>query len=438
MIKASSFIRESTELVRRLLIFYGMGAAVLIATCLVVLKLADNRQLMIHQTESASTLVEAGLVASLANPDRQALLESYVRKTLANGSLGLDVLFVLNREGRIVLSSRPAWLNLMIYDGLFRRAEFSNPQFGQIAQCFEDSRPNCVSLASEDLPSLNSSFTIYRPVFRPSSDMGLPREPYLVVATFSGGVVMASFLQEVLPLLLLALLLAALLSFSLWFVLQALLLPRLSQAAQTDGLTRLMNRSAFMDAAMDLLAEGEERGSSHVFAIMDVDHFKRINDTYGHDCGDVALVSVAAILATVMRSDDLVCRFGGEEFALLLATDEPAGRKVLERLRLQLEMSRVAYNGREIPVTVSIGAAATADCGYNLDYLYTSADRCLYAAKQGGRNRVEWASAESIGRLQLSAPEAPLGEVATTFQATPSMTMTSNPVATVIHRAIPN
>jgi diguanylate cyclase (GGDEF)-like protein len=438
VIKASSFMRESTELVRRLLIFYGIGAAVLIATCLVVLKLADNRQLMIHQTESASTLVEAGLVASLANPDRQALLESYVRKTLANGSLGLDVLFVLNREGRIVLSSRPAWLNLMIYDGLFRRAEFSNPQFRQIAQCFEDSRPNCVSLASEDLPSLNSSFTIYRPVFRPSSDMGLPREPYLVVATFSGGVVMASFLEEVLPLVLLGLLLAALLSFSLWFVLQALLLPRLSQAAQTDGLTRLMNRSAFMDAAMDLLAEGEERGSSHVFAIMDVDHFKRINDTYGHDCGDVALVSVAAILATVMRSDDLVCRFGGEEFALLLATDEPAGRKVLERLRLQLEMSRVAYNGREIPVTVSIGAAATAECGYNLDYLYTSADRCLYAAKQGGRNRVEWASAESIGRLQLSAPEAPLGEVATTFQATPSMTMTSNPAATVIDRAIPN
>ena len=438
MIKASGFIRESTDLVRKLLVFYGLGVAALIAATLVVLELADNRQHMIHQMESASTLVESGLAASLANPDRQALLESYVRKTLANGSIGLDVLFVVNREGRIVLSSRPAWLNLMIYDGLFRRSEFSNPQFRLIAQCFEDSRPNCVSLASDDLSSLSSSFTTYRPIFRPSTDLGLPREPYLVVATFSGGIAMASSVQEMLPLILLALLLAALLSVSLWFVLQALLLPRLSQAAQTDGLTRLMNRSAFMDAAMDLLAEGEERGSSHVFAIMDVDHFKRINDTYGHDCGDVALVSVAAILATVMRSDDLVCRFGGEEFALLLATDEPAGRKVLERLRLQLEMSRVAYNGREIPVTVSIGAAATAECGYNLDYLYTSADRCLYAAKQGGRNRVEWASAESIGRLQLSAPEAPLGEVATTFQATPSMTMTSNPVATVIDRAIPN
>jgi diguanylate cyclase (GGDEF)-like protein len=438
VIKAQSFIRESTGLVRRLLILYGLGAAALIAATLVVLKLADSRQHMIHQTESASALVEAGLAASLAKPEQQALLQSYVSKSLANGSIGLDVLFVVNREGRIVLSSRPAWLNLMIGDGLFRRAEFSNPQFRQIAQCFEQSRPNCVSLTSEDFPSLSSSFTTYRPVFQPSTDLGLPREPYLVVATFSGGVVMATFLQEVLPLVLLALLLAGLLSLSLWFVLQALLLPRLSQAAQTDGLTRLMNRSAFMDAAMDVLADGEERGTSHVFAIMDVDHFKRINDTYGHDCGDVALVSVAAVLATVMRSDDLVCRFGGEEFALLLASAEQDGRKVLERLRLQLEMNRVAYNGREIPLTVSIGAAATAECGYNLDYLYTTADRCLYAAKQGGRNRVEWATADSVGRLQLRSSGSDLLEGTTPLQTLSSIPMDSKPVSTGIDRAIPN
>jgi diguanylate cyclase (GGDEF)-like protein len=409
VIKASSFIRESTELVRRLLVIYGLGTAVLLAVTLVVLKLADSRQHMIHQTESATSLVESGLGASLSPSDRQDLLESYVSMTLAHGSVGLDVIFVVNREGRIVLSSRPAWLNLMINDGLFRRAEFSNPQFRQIAKCFQDSRPDCVNLASEDFPSLSPSFTAYRPVFKPSSDMGLPREPYLVVATFSSGVVMAAFLQEILPQLLVAFLLAALLTFSLWIGLRVLLLPQLNQVAQTDGLTRLMNRSAFMDAAMDLLADGEQQESAYVFAIMDVDHFKRINDTYGHDCGDVALLSIAAVLATVMRSDDLVCRFGGEEFALLLASDEQAGRKVLERLRLQLEMSRVAYNGREIPVTVSIGAVATAECGYNLDYLYTSADRCLYAAKQGGRNRVEWASAESAGRLQLRASEHPQG-----------------------------
>lgn len=405
MIKAPSFIRESTELVRRLLLIYGFGAAMLIAVSLLLLKLANSREHMIHHTENATSLVESSLGASLAPSDRQVLLESYVRKTRAQGSLGLDVLFVVNQEGKIVLSSRPAWLNLTIDDGLFRRAEFSNPQFRQIAKCFQDSRPDCVKLASEDFPSLSDNFTTFRSVYKPSNDLGLPREYFLVVATFSAGMVMASLVQDMLPLLLLALFLAALLSLSLWFVLRVLLLPQLSQAAQTDGLTRLMNRSAFMDAAMDLLADGEEHGSSHVFAIMDVDQFKKINDTYGHDCGDVALVSVADVLATVMRRDDLVCRFGGEEFALLLPTDEQAGRKVLERLRVQLEMSRVAYNGREIPVTVSIGAAATSECGYNLDYLYTCADRCLYAAKQGGRNCVEWASAESSGRLRLSAPQ---------------------------------
>jgi diguanylate cyclase (GGDEF)-like protein len=424
VIKTPSFLRESTEFVRKLLVFYGLGAAVLIAVSLVLLKLADSREHMIHQTESATSLVESSLGASLAPSDRQALLESYVQETRAHGSLGLDVLFVLNREGRIVLSSRPAWLNLTIDDGLFRRAEFSNPQFRQIAKCFQDSRPDCVSLASEDFPFLSDSFTTFRSVYQPSDDLGLPREHFLVVATFSGGMVMASLVQHMLPMLLLALFLAALLSLSLWFVLRALLLPQLSQAAQTDGLTRLMNRSAFMDAAMDMLADGEEHGSSHVFVIMDVDHFKRINDTYGHDCGDVALVSVAAVLATVMRSDDLVCRFGGEEFALLLATDEQPGRKVLERLRVQIEMSRVAYNGREIPVTVSIGAAATSECGYNLDYLYTCADRCLYVAKQGGRNRVEWASAESAVRLRLSPPQQ-------------SQALPLSPEESVIDRTIP-
>lgn len=152
---------------------------------------------------------------------------------------------------------------------------------------------------------------------------------------------------------------------------------------------------------MDLLAEAEERNGELVFAILDIDHFKRINDTHGHDCGDVALVSVAAVLATVLRPDDLICRFGGEEFALLLSTSKDQGRKVLERLRLQLEMNRVGYNGHQLPITASIGAAATEDCGHNLDYLYNAADKALYVAKRAGRNRLEWSDPQSLSRLQL-------------------------------------
>lgn len=405
MIKAQSFIRESAELVRKLLLFYWLGSAVLITTSLVMLKLVDNRIHMIQQTESAASLLESVLGSSLPDPNRQILVESYARRMNEAGSIGMDVLFLVNRDGRIVYSSRPAWLDLMIYDGLFSRGEFDNPEFRDLASCFRERKPDCVNLASEDMPSPSFSFTTFRPIFQPSSDLGLPRKSYLVVATSSNELILSSFVQDILPLLLTGLLLATLLAACLWLLLSVVLLPRFGQAAQTDGLTKLMNRSAFMDSAMERLAEAEESGVPLVFSILDVDHFKRINDNYGHDCGDVALVSVSAVLATVMRTDDLVCRFGGEEFALLLATDEDAGRKVLERLRLQLEMSRVAYAGREIPVTVSIGGACTTECGYNLDYLYTSADRSLYAAKQAGRNRVEWASSDSAGRLQLTFSE---------------------------------
>jgi diguanylate cyclase (GGDEF)-like protein len=405
LIKAPSFIKESTAFVRKLLLLYWLAAAVLLGLSQVALNWASNRQTMLLQADSATNLVESLLATPVSTANRQFLIKAYVRNMVDQGVIGVDVLFVVNREGRIVYSSNPAWRDLMIYDDLFRRAEFANSPFRRLAICFQGEGSDCVTSVSSDFPALDGSITTYRPVFRPSPDLGLPREPFLVVATFSGAIPFTALMQDILPQLLLSLLIAGVLSAGLWFAIRGLLLPRLSEAAQTDGLTRLMNRAAFMERALEALAEAEQRGSPLVFAILDVDHFKRINDSYGHDCGDVALVSVSAVLATVMRADDLICRFGGEEFAMLLATDEQAGPKVLERLRLQLEMSRVAYNGREIPVTVSIGAAASSECGYNLDYLYTSADRCLYAAKRGGRNRVEWTRSESAGRLQLTATD---------------------------------
>jgi diguanylate cyclase (GGDEF)-like protein len=404
VIRIPGFVRESSEFVRRLLVVYWIGACLLLGLSFLSLRMLESRQRMVDQVDDIAALVESALSIAPADLNRQALIEAYSRKQIDDADLGLDVLFVVNREGRIIYSSRPAWLNLMIFDGLFGGATFDNRHFNQIVSCFRASQADCVSLRSDDFASSLASFTASRAVSQPSIDLGLPREPFLLVAVYSGNIALSALVQDFLPLLLLAILLAGVLTAALWLVMRWVLLPRLSRVAQTDGLTKLMNRAAFMEYAMDLLAEAEERGDPLVFAIMDVDHFKRINDTYGHDCGDVALVSVSAVLATVMREDDHVCRFGGEEFALLLAVDQEPGRKVLERLRLQLEMSRVAYDGREIPVTVSIGAASTTECGYNLDYLYTSADRSLYVAKQGGRNRVEWAKTQSVGRLQFGWP----------------------------------
>jgi diguanylate cyclase (GGDEF)-like protein len=405
VIRPRSFVRESSGFVSRLLLFYWLGSAALITLLLAGVRCVEKHQRSLLMAENAINLVESTLATSTSAKNRQALIEASATSSIGNGEIGLHSLLVLNRDGKIVNSSRPAWLGVMIYDGIFRGSGFNNPNFREIADCLRNSRPDCVSLSSDQFPSLGRGFTVYRSVFKPSAALGLPREPFIVVATtYSDSIEHTSLLLEVLPLLVLALAVAALLSAVIWLSMRTLLLPRLSLAAQTDGLTQLINRTAFMESAMEVLADSEEAGLPLVFAILDVDHFKRINDSYGHDCGDAALVSVAAVLATVMRGDDLVCRFGGEEFAVLMATDEQAGRKVMERLRLQLEMNRIAYAGREIPVTVSIGAAATSESGYNIDYLYTSADRALYAAKQAGRNRVEWASSRSVGRLQLSPP----------------------------------
>jgi diguanylate cyclase (GGDEF)-like protein len=222
------------------------------------------------------------------------------------------------------------------------------------------------------------------------------------MVNFDSGVLIGDVLQDLLVLLSISVLISTLLALALWFMLSGSLLPQLLEASQTDALTQLMNRTSFMELAMDLLAEAEERNGDLVFAILDIDHFKRINDTYGHGCGDAALASVGSLLLTVTRPEDLVCRFGGEEFAMLLAAPRDAGAKALERLRLQLEMNRLLFNGHRIPLTVSIGGAATSQCGYNIDFLYNAADKALYAAKRAGRNRLEWNAGDLVSRLPYS------------------------------------
>jgi len=108
---------------------------------------------------------------------------------------------------------------------------------------------------------------------------------------------------------------------------------------------------------------------------------------------------VAEIFCTVTRPVDLLCRFGGEEFALLLEGSRQSAGRALERMRLQLEMSRLSFGGHQLKLTASFGAAATAECGYNLDYLYNTADKALYVAKQSGRNRLEWSDGRILSRL---------------------------------------
>ena len=277
----------------------------------------------------------------------------------------------------------------------------SDLDFKDIVKCFRHSAGDCFDMTSADWHVHIGGISVVRPVSMPSMDLGLPRRPFLVISNFESGILLSEVLQDMPWLIVLSLLIAGLIVGSFWFALSHSLLPQLMESTHTDPLTQLMTRTSFMELALDRLLHAEESRVEVVFAILDVDHFKQINDTHGHGCGDDALASVGSLLLMVNRPSDLVCRFGGEEFALLLMAPRDSASKLLDRLRLQMEMNTMPFNGHRLRITASIGAAATSECGYNLDYLYKSADKALYEAKRGGRNRIEWSTGDLITRLPL-------------------------------------
>ncbi|GAB1691181.1 diguanylate cyclase [Krasilnikovia sp. M28-CT-15] len=164
--------------------------------------------------------------------------------------------------------------------------------------------------------------------------------------------------------------------------------------AATDPLTGLYNRRFFQDVLKDESARCARSGQPIAVVILDLDHFKRINDRYGHPAGDAVLVQVADRLRRTARAGDVVARFGGEEFVCLLNdTDEDAALELAERLRHALRSTPVDIRpGLAIPITASVGVAGTPAEG-NLaaadpDQLIAEADRALYRAKSAGRDRV--------------------------------------------------
>jgi diguanylate cyclase (GGDEF)-like protein len=169
--------------------------------------------------------------------------------------------------------------------------------------------------------------------------------------------------------------------------------------ASTDGLTALPNQRAVKDTVRRMVAQ-TSRALAPLSAIMfDLDHFKQINDSYGHDRGDDVLAAVGAVLAESVRASDFVGRNGGEEFIVLLpATDTEAALVVAEKIRAAI--SGISVTGVDRAITASLGVATIPQHASDGDQLVRAADRALYLAKTNGRNRVEAGNATARGTLE--------------------------------------
>ena len=164
---------------------------------------------------------------------------------------------------------------------------------------------------------------------------------------------------------------------------------KLSRLTMVDGLTGALNRVGMERMGERVLMRARQSQRSVSVVMVDADYFKAINDTYGHPVGDEVLRHLANILAAQVRPGDLVIRYGGEEFVLILdGSSQEDARQVAERLRQVIEESHVAAGGADIRYRVSIGLSCSDKAGHALDELVSKADVALYRAKQEGRNRV--------------------------------------------------
>ncbi len=157
-----------------------------------------------------------------------------------------------------------------------------------------------------------------------------------------------------------------------------------------DGLTRAFNKRHFLERLQVEAAYAHRHKTPLTLIMIDIDHFKHVNDKHGHLAGDYVLAGLAAIVEKQLRAEDLFARYGGEEFAVLCRGASLGNASVLgERLRAQVEQARFEHGGNVIPVTISLGIAAYSDkVADGGTHLISEADAALYDAKRGGRNRV--------------------------------------------------
>ena len=180
-----------------------------------------------------------------------------------------------------------------------------------------------------------------------------------------------------------------LIAFSYVLMLSERLNTQLQNMADTDVLTGLLSRRAFIDRMKRILSRAQQNNTALSFLVLDIDNFKNINDSYGHFTGDELLKKYADVMKGCFRSEDIIGRLGGEEFAIAISNiDNAVAVKVAERLRSEIESVFILCNGKPVSTTISIGIADLHKNVSGYETLFREADAALYRAKNMGRNRI--------------------------------------------------
>lgn len=187
-----------------------------------------------------------------------------------------------------------------------------------------------------------------------------------------------------------------LIAFSYVLMLSERLNRQLQNMADTDVLTGLLSRRAFIDRMNRILSRAQRNNAPLSFLVLDIDNFKKINDTYGHFAGDELLKKYADVMKGCLRTEDIIGRLGGEEFAIAIShIDDADVVKIADRLRSKIEKVSVMSNGRPVATTISIGIADLSQNNNSYETLFREADAALYRAKALGRNLIVIAESEN-------------------------------------------
>jgi two-component system, cell cycle response regulator len=162
------------------------------------------------------------------------------------------------------------------------------------------------------------------------------------------------------------------------------------ESALRDGLTKAFNKKYFTDRLESEFTFALRHVAPLTLVLFDIDHFKKVNDTYGHQAGDYVLSEISTLLTAALRAEDVFARYGGEEFAVICrGSDVTQGQIVAERMRKAVEVHKFVFEGTHIPLTISVGVAGLPDASVkDAAELVSLADQSLYKSKHGGRNRV--------------------------------------------------